>query len=64
MKRRKSANKAKRKNRQNKRLPTQIELVVGAPSALVVSAHYRSGAGIHQDRRRKKSRKHDWKRDL
>jgi hypothetical protein len=54
--------KTNKKNRR-KSLPTMLELFLEAPSAMIVSAHGRSGAGLHQDKRRKKERKHDWKKD-
>lgn len=58
----------KRKNRKGKRkakrkMPSQIDLVMNSASALVVAAHYRSGAGQHEDKRRKKAKKKNWKRE-
>lgn len=52
-----------KKNKGNKSLPTTIELFQGARSAIALSAITQTGAGLHADRRRAKSRKKSWKNE-
>jgi hypothetical protein len=49
------ANKKKNSKKKNT-LPTQVELFLGAPSAIAVSAFLRSGGGFHQDRKTRRKR--------
>ena len=57
-------NKGRGKKAKNKSIPSQVDLAVGAPSALAVAAFQRSGAGFHTDKRRSRKRKNAWKREL
>lgn len=52
-----------RKKAKSKSLPSLVELVMGAKSDMIVQASFRTGAGMHQDKRRKKGRKKDWIQD-
>lgn len=53
--------KARKAKKNSNKLPSFVEIVVGASSAVIVAASWRTGAGAHGDKRRKKARKHDWK---
>lgn len=52
------------KRGRNKALPSQVDLMIGAPSALAVAAFQRSGAGVHADKRRSRKRKNAWKDEI
>lgn len=63
---RKNSRKARNRNRKKvrKSLPSMVDLVIGAKSDMIVQASFRTGAGTHEDKRRKKRRKTEWKKDL
>lgn len=52
-----------KRSKNNKKLPTTVELFQGTRSILAQSAIFRSGGGAHTDKRRAKARKGDWKRE-
>ena len=54
----------KKNNNKKNKIPGTIELFQGARSTIALSAIQRSGAGLHKDRRRAKSRKKDWQKDV
>lgn len=51
------------KNKKKNALPSQVDLFMGHRSAIALSALVRTGAGLHQDKRDKKSRKDEWRRE-
>lgn len=57
-----ASKKSKSRKRKARKLPSRVELFMGAASAMIVAANFRTGVGVHKDKRRKKARKQEWKR--
>lgn len=53
---------SKRKN--SKALPTTVELFQGTRSPVALAAIFRTGGGLHGDKRRSKARKTEWRREV
>jgi len=51
------------KNIKKNSLPSQVDLFIGHRSQIALSAINRTGGGLHQDKRDKKSRKNEWRRE-
>lgn len=47
-----------------KTLPTTAEIFMGVRSEVALSAIFRSGGGLHKDKRKARKLKHSWRREL